>query len=204
MRTSILHLSVVAASLATGCTGGESDVDEVVCGAPNDLQGTFDLMEGCTRFRGSIHVSDSDLVDMSGLDSLRAVDGYVSIFRNRNMTSLHGLENLETVGEFMSISIDDAVEDLDALTNLRSVGGDLTLSNLGVRVINLPSLCTIEGTLGVLSNPTLESLDFDCLRQVGGDLDISRNDLLSEHEAWRIAARLDVHGEITIYDNLSR
>ena len=204
MTFSILRLSVIATSILGACTGGGADADEVVCGAPEDLQGTFDLMEGCTRFRGSIHVSDSDQMDLSGLDSLRAIDGYVSIFRNRNMTSLHGLENLETVGKFMSISLDDSLEDLDALSNLRSVGGDLTLRLLGIRAARLPSLCTVEGTLEVLSNPTLESLDFGCLSEVGGDLDISANELLPEHEAWRIAAELDVAGEITIEDNLSR
>jgi hypothetical protein len=190
--------------LSFGCTGGVSDGDEIVCGASGETTGAFRSMEGCTRYRGSIHVSDTDLIDLSSLKSLRAVDGYVSIFRNRKMTSLHGLENLETVGGLMSISIDDAVDNLDALSSLRSVGGDLTLFQLGVEAIRLPNLCTLGGSLVVELNASLETLSFGCLSEVVGDLDISGNAVLPEHEAWRIASERNVHGDVIIEDNLSR
>ena len=149
-------------------------------------------------------MSDTNLIDLSSLKSLRAVDGYVSIFRNRNMTSLHGLENLETVGGHMSISIDDAVDNLDALSNLRSVGGDLTLFQLGVEAIRLPNLCTLGGSLVVGLNASLETLSLGCLSEVVGDLDISGNAVLPEHEAWRLASELNVHGDVIIEDNLAR
>jgi len=153
--------SVIIIALAMlGCDGMDTDpTQDIVCGETDDyLWNLYEIqsLEGCTRYRGSIHVSDTDLPHLESLPRLRAVDGSYTFFRNDSLQSLRGLENLQVVGDRFGLSNHAVLADLDALSNLRAVAGDFY----------------------VIGNSSLHDDDARALADqisIGGEIDINGN-----------------------------
>jgi len=88
------------------------------------------------------------LTDLSALENLTKVEGYVSISSNESLPNLNGLENLTFIGGSFSIGqkppaylqrIDQPITDISALENLSFVGGDFSLTDCPF----LETCCTV-------------------------------------------------------------
>jgi hypothetical protein len=160
LRCLVPALVLLLAWPMLGCGALDREApQDVVCGEVgdylwnlNDIQG----LDGCTRYRGSIHVSESGLTDLQSLPSLRAVDGSYTFFRNDSLLSLRGLEDLEVVGGEFKLSTHALLDDLSALSSFRSVGGDFVIHG----------------------NFSLHNMDAQALADqiaIGGSIDIDNN-----------------------------
>ncbi len=128
----------------TTCTGGECDGSgncvpttfECVPGATGpgvldvpyvDIGVTHQIADlaGITCITGDLYVNDTGLTDLTGLETLQMVGGYVYIDVNSSLTSLDGLENLESVGGSLGISGNPLLTSLAPLAALSSVGYEL-------------------------------------------------------------------------------
>lgn len=204
-----LTIAIVLGAIgALGCEGApaiESDAGAgMVCGSPDDLLPPHRLeeLEGCTEYRGHIHISDdSTIEDLRSLRGLRAV-GRLSLFRNPQLARASGLEDLETV-ETLGFSMNDALVDLSALRRLSWAKDELYVDGNG----SLEELTGLEGvlmvgSLHISSNARLRSLaGLAGLVRVDGDLTITGNPMLSEAEVLAFVARVSVGGTIDVSGN---
>ena len=165
-----------------------SPPDEIICGEPDQvltltLPGAVEQVEGCTRFRGGIHLPDASRPDrLAPLHALRRLDGRFTIFRNHALEDLRDLANLESVGGMFSIRIDDS-------------------DGLFTSVDGLSSLCEV-GSLQLDFNRWLQRLDgLSALEVVRGDVQITGNAELSSAEIDALLDRVRVEGAIEVADN---
>jgi hypothetical protein len=187
-----------------GCGGGSSSDELVSCGNPDEQlrPPRFDELAGCTHFRGSIHISDSQLTDLEPLSELVAIDGTLSLFRNPKLVSLHGLERFESVGA-LTIRISDELTDITALASLRDLGAELWLDDNPVLedLSGLDQLRSV-GELRVLEMSRLGSLNgLFGITSVRGDLFIIGNAVLPQADAERFVAGVEVEGIVEISGN---
>lgn len=86
-------------------------------------------LPGVTTIGGNLLVLYSpDLIDLSGLDSLRFIEGKVELL-DTNLDSLHGLEQLESCNGGLTLR-SLVLSDLDPLSNLKSIQGPLTITDM--------------------------------------------------------------------------
>ncbi len=113
-----------------------------------DLSGLRNLQ---TAYGDVSIVDNASITDLSGLDSLQAIDTlflgrnasltsvegnaftsvehYLGIFDNPALTSLAGLEGLSSVGTDVSIRDNPQLVDISALGNLTNIGGNLRIQD---------------------------------------------------------------------------
>lgn len=154
-----LVCTVVFLATVVGCVDDFEPVEEVVCGEPADyLFGltSIQALEGCTRYRGSIHVSDTELVDLHTLPALTTVDGSFTFFRNDALINLGGLDSLRVVGGRFGLSAHEKLHDIEALSRLRVVGGDFyVLGNFALHNDAAESIVAdvaVGGEITIVSN----------------------------------------------------
>jgi hypothetical protein len=179
-----LGSAAAAAVVCAACGASGPDPAPVVCGAsgglvtlPHDVA----ELEGCTWFRGSIHVPDWLDDSLEPLAAIERIDGSLTIFRNHGLSDLRDLDQLEVVGGELAVYLDDSqgrFTSLDGLA-LRSTGG-LRLETNG-------DLASLRG---------LASLE-----AVHGDLRIEGNRSLPASEIDWLLARVTVDGAIVVADN---
>lgn len=170
----------------TSCGGRGADALAVVCGEAQDharLPAQAAMLEGCTWWRGSVHVPDASSPDvLTPLGTVVRVDGTLTVFRNHVLSDLRGLERLQSVGGELSIRLDDTVDtfaSVDGLECLREVGG-----------------------LRLEFNPGLRSLaGLAALEVVHGDVHIEGNRSLPPAEIEALLERVRVEGDIVVADN---
>ncbi|WP_437283542.1 hypothetical protein WME90_24080 [Sorangium sp. So ce375] len=153
----------------------DPDAEAVVCGEPSDLViAPYEGLAGCTRFRGSIHLSDTGSGRLEALSSLVHVDGSLTLFRN-------------------------ATDDFTALRNLRRVGAKFQL-----HLLETPSLSGFEaleevGELNLASAGQLTSFDWlPALARVREVARLARSSPLSRAAVESFLSRLDVGGETAV------
>lgn len=153
----------------------DPDAEAVVCGEPNDLViAPFTGLVGCTRFRGSIHLSDATHGSLEALSSLVHIDGSLTLFRNHT-------------------------DDFTALHNLRRVGAKFQLHRLAT-----PSLAGFDalaevGELNLQTSGELSSLDWlPALARVRESALLVRESRLSSAAVESFLSRLDVGGETVV------
>lgn len=121
-----------------------------------------------------------NLSELSGLNALERVDGFVRIQNNPGLESMSGLESLETVtGDFFYISNNPRVKDLKGLEKLNSVVGRFQL-------FQMDSLTNIE---------SLHNLTY-----TGDEFLIFRNQLLTRLNGLE---KLEYVKGLRIYENIS-
>lgn len=109
-----------------GATGpGVLDRDLQIGSWGND----FNELGGLTCLTGSLGISDSSLTDVTGLVSLTAVGGSVTIQNNQHLAAVSGLVNLASVGGGLTISYNPALANLAGLAGLQTLGSDPTITN---------------------------------------------------------------------------
>ncbi len=116
----------------------------------------------CTNITvsGNVSISGTDITDLSPLQNLTSIGGFLYIFNNTNLTSLSGLENLTSIGGYLQLGDNTNLTSLSGLENLTSIGGDLSIGSNSVltSLSGLENLTSIGGYLYIGFNSALTSL----------------------------------------------
>lgn len=111
---------------------------------------------------GALTITENALTSLSGLGSLTAITGTLSISNCSELASFDGLDNLETIGGIFSVSNLAKLADMTALGALTSVVGGISFENLtAVGLTTLGDFTSLEETSGIslVNLSHLESLD---------------------------------------------
>jgi hypothetical protein len=151
-----------------------------VCTGDYEILVSDDILalSACTEVTGNLIIRNTALTNLSGLDSLTSVGGYLAIQNNGVLTSLSALSNLNSVGGWLDIYNNEALTSLTGLNNLTSVDGDLEIEeNDFLSSLNaLSKLTSVGGELWIESNAPLTSLTgLENLTSVGGNIGIESN-----------------------------
>jgi hypothetical protein len=192
----VIHLANAQGCLPSGITfSTQQQIDNFQASYP-----------GCTKIEGSATISGADIVNLSGLNILTAVEGTFSISYNSVLTNLIGLEMLNEVGNSFIIGNNGDLENLSALESITSIGYDFKIGNNP----NLSSIVTsgqlqqVYGSLEIHNNEKLSSLSgFESLTTVGAMSIISNSTLSSLEGLENIDGNSMVSLEISYNPNLS-
>ena len=113
------------------------------------------------------------LVSLDGLERVTELAHYLRLERNQALTSVAGLGNVTHIGQQMFLQSNNALTTIE-LTHLRSIGGDFMSG--GLFIWDMAALDTLSG--------------LDALATVGGDIEIRRNDRLSDDEVRAFIQRI--------------
>ncbi|WP_438032082.1 hypothetical protein [Sorangium sp. So ce204] len=153
----------------------DPDAEAVVCGQPSDLAIVpYTSVAGCTRFRGSIHLSDVTPGALEPLSSIVHIDGSLTLFRNHT-------------------------DDFTALRNLRRVGANFQMHLLeGPGLDGFDALAEV-GELRLLSPGELTGFDWlPALTSVRESALAVRGAPLSMEAVESLLSRLDIGGETAV------
>jgi hypothetical protein len=110
-----------------------------------------------TVINGNLTIKNQGIVDISRLQNLRMVTGYVLI-ENTSLDSLAVLHQLDTIGGNLTVKLNSKLETLWGIDSLKSVGGNLQVFNN----LKLSDCCAIHD---LINSPT----------GVGGSISIFNN-----------------------------
>ncbi|KAA0993373.1 T9SS type A sorting domain-containing protein [Dyadobacter aurulentus] len=115
----------------------------------------------CSALTGNLYVNDIDATNLSFLQNIESVGGFVRITDCKNLTSLNGLQKLGSVGGELTLSVHPLLTNLDGLSVLTSVGGDFSLYGLPLvaNLDGLNALTSIGGGLSIEMLPLITNLD---------------------------------------------
>jgi hypothetical protein len=206
---------------------GSGNVCDPVFAGSYAIVNYYDLnaFSGITEITGNLSIDNSALTNLTGLEALTSVGGYLRIKSNYALTSLNGLSNLTSIGGDLSIRYSYALTSLNGLSNLTSIGGDLdiwdnddltsltALQNItsvgGLRIYGndaltnltgLQNITSLGGYLYIVNNDALTSLNgLSNLTSVSGSLYIQSNDVLT---SLGDLYKLNLKGtQLEIYEN---
>lgn len=160
----------------------------------------------CTQIEGSVTIMDDDITNLTGLNVLTSIGGYLNIKNTDSLQSLSGLDNITSIGGDITFLSNRALFNLTGLEGLTSISGSLLiLNNLGfVNLIGLNNVTSINGSLSISFNPSLTNLiglnnltfigeglnigsyngltslsGLEGLKSIGGELGINSNNALT-------------------------
>eukprot|EP01137_Pigoraptor_chileana_P031234 Opistho-2@18754 len=233
-------------SLPSGCTRIIGDVYVSVDGVtqlPTASFGTINSISGSLRVTGCRDLtslvgfnslqtvgwldvsSNPALVSLQGLNSLRTVDGNLTLSANVALTSIDGLGSLVSVGKTLTIATNIKLPNVDPLSSLTTVGSLSVSSNTalvnvdGLRrltlvvanatiagnnaLVDINGLCLLArvgGNLAIRSNLKLGSLDgLVSLREIGSNLFVEKNAILLTIDALRSVRT--INGSVSVQQN---
>ncbi len=137
----------------------------------------------CTEITGYLYIGGSNITDLSPLNNIQSVGGYLNIESNSQLTNLDGLSNLTQIGGFLAFQSNDILENLDGLGNLTQIGGYLNIyyNSQLTNLDGLGNLTQIGGNLYITSNSQLTNLDgLSALESINGSLFIYDNPVLTD------------------------
>jgi hypothetical protein len=135
---------------------------------------------GCTTVNGDLQIANSQLSDLTALETLRNVSGTLTVTNNSELTDLTGLEQLASVGG-LNVYNNPALGDFSGLSALRMAPV--------VDIRNNPALASLSGLEGlnrvekleIVNNALFQTDGLSGLREVG-ELTIASNPrLISLH-----------------------
>ncbi len=135
---------------------------------------------GCTTIEGYLQIGPGAINNLAGLSQIVAVDGYLQIGANPQLTSLAGMENLNSVGGRLGITGNAQLSDISALGNVTAVGGTLEISTNN-NLISLQGLGGITSVGGELE--ITESLGLTNLQGLEGIQTIGQGILINDNPA---------------------
>lgn len=158
------------ASVAERCTG-----DLLVQDA-----GDFQRLRGCEVYRGSIHIRETNIEDLSRLAGLRHVDGNLVLQNNPRLASLSGTDSIQSISGKLTLIDLPGLVDSEGFGALRTVGGMEVIGLIAARRLQIaPNLESLSGNLRIAFMPALTSLSLaPQLTEIGGDFRMNRVDLL--------------------------
>jgi hypothetical protein len=146
-----------------------------------DLRG----LAGLKPLSGSLIIRNNPrLESLAGLDGLRELTGDLRLENNPHLADLSGLAGLGNVAGNVIVVDCPALASVAGLSSLEVVTGDLELSALAVKAIELPALLRVGGSLQITNNSRLASLDglssLEAVGVLGGTVAIRDNPALPE------------------------
>ncbi|HSA33337.1 MAG TPA: hypothetical protein P5077_06380 [bacterium] len=180
----------------------DADLSRLCDGSIPVTAATLPYFISCDTISGDLVIEDTLLDAIEGLKEVRRVDGSLIIRRNVLLTDLSGLRRLQKVGGSVTVEYNARLTDLGAVSALLTVGNELrikgngALTRIGLPAIenaftvwvehndqladlDLPRLSTVSGTLYLLNNRTLTSLDGTPSLSAVGRIILQENDALS-------------------------
>ena len=143
----------------------------------------LDALSSLVAVGGHLQVAETNLIDLSILESLTTVDGWFVIDGNPFLLNLDGLESLTSVGLDLLVENNTALANVDGLSSLTHVGllsspgtsegiffeGNTVLADIS----GLSSLTYLGGSLFLPDHAGITNLDdLSSLTEVGGTLAI--------------------------------
>lgn len=165
----------------------------------------------CTEIEGYLLIGswdeDSDITDLSPLNSLISVGGEIMIYGNPQLTTLSGLNNL-TFAKGLWIEVNPQINSLSALNNLTSVGeeGFIIYQSALTSLSGLENLTSVGAYFALYNNDVLTSLSgVENLTSVGWAIGIGGNALLTDISALQNVDFANIDEDewygLDIYDN---
>lgn len=138
----------------------------------------LETLEGLEQLQsvGEFRFSNDGLRSMSGVSSLREVEGSFYLSGLSALSDLDGLENLQSAGSF-EVSFNSVLVDLDGLSGLQRVEGDL-------RIDGNPELTGVDG--------------LTALERITGDLYIRENPKVPMSQIDALLGRVTVDGQVVL------
>lgn len=167
----------------------------------NDSLLNLDGLAGIEGHVGAVWIqSNLSLVSSVGLSGVESTDGYFTFQHHPELSEFTGLSGLKHVGGACRLGVSPLVTDLSPLASLEYVGDMLTMGKVGAEELRFDSLTTVGGTLGVVNNPALNSIQgLRNLEIVGNHLDIYGNDALVDLEGLNSVRTIG--GVLQIWNN---
>lgn len=137
---------------------------------------------GCTTIEGLLRIGQGNITDLTPLAQLTAVDGYLHIGPNPQLTNVDGLENITSVGGALSITGNAQLSDLSGLSGITTVGGlmEISANNNLTSLAGLQGITSVGSYLQISDSPGLTDLQgLDGIESIGGDILISVNPVLA-------------------------
>ena len=119
---------------------------------------------GCTHILGSVVIVGNDLTDpivnLNGLNSITAIDGFLAIANSPALLSISGLNNLTTLGDQLIIRDNPVLQSISGLTGLVSIAANASIfrNDQLTSITGLSSLSTVNGYLAVFDCVILDDL----------------------------------------------
>lgn len=153
--------------------------NEVVCGAPEDhVRMPQPSLLGCTRFRGSIALSDiQNGSNLDELKTLQRIDGSLSLFRPAT-TDFTALSNLRSVGD--ELSFGSIVKKVDGLENLNDVGR-LTIDSSILDVQHVPRRVREFAFIRVGDDPSALPEELAALETALADIEVGWHTIINDY-----------------------
>jgi hypothetical protein len=154
---------------------------------PEDFSNDLASISHCSSITGHVHVVNTTLVDLTGLENLLDIGKDLLIEDNASLTSLTGLDNLTEVGDGLFVTNNDVLPSLTGLGGLTNVGEGMTINgNLGLLDLSgLDSLTTVDEDVLLFNNNGLLSLaGIESLTLIGGTVFIQNNSVLEDVDGF--------------------
>src|SRR5690554_1610794 len=119
----------------------------------------------CSEINGNLTIGlpygVTDITDLSPLQQIRHINGYLNVVNNPHLKSLSGLNQLERTEGYLNVFNNDQLKNIDALQSLTHIGGSLWIlhNDQLTSVGGLQNLTGINGSLDISSNPSLRTFD---------------------------------------------
>jgi hypothetical protein len=142
----------------------------------------FPSLYHCLRVTGTLTIAGNDITNLDSLYKLTRV-GRFTIRNNASLTNITGLRSLRRVDGDLQITANARLASLDGLSNLTFVKGSLGIGNASLTDLEGLSALDSVGNLNITGNPALTSLNgLRSLAFVSGGLEISGNPALTDLE----------------------
>lgn len=141
--TTLLALAANACSASTARLARLGEAPVQCAGGVIQTADAAARLAGCTSIDGDLEIANSELTELSSLESLRSVSGALTIANNPKLISLHALNGLQRAG------------------SVRIRNNRLLCAQLGF----LPELGEVSEALVLSSNASVSKREIDNLRQ---------------------------------------
>ena len=119
---------------------------------------------------GDFIIEETNISDLTGLESLKIVGGDLLIFGNQELQNLEGLNNLEEIVKSLSVYHCSSLSSLSGLDSLSQIGSDLHLrfATVLTDMSSLQKLENINGSIVLQGLDSLRSLQgLDSIKNIG-------------------------------------
>src|SRR5450432_3924225 len=96
--TTLLALAANACSASTARVARLNEAPAQCAGGVINTADDAARFAGCTSIKGDLEIANSDLTNLSSLESLKSVSGSLIIANNPKLISLHALNGLQRAG----------------------------------------------------------------------------------------------------------
>lgn len=145
---------------------------------------------------------EDPIIDLSKLNSVKGISGYVFIKYNTSLESLIGLEFLEEVGEGVLIHDNKNLKELNSFEKLKTIGGGLVVErNKSLLTLNgFNSLQSIGESVYIAENGINGIIGFNQLTTIKGtELIIAGNNNLLRIDAFNVLDRFEYESEYDLF-----